>query len=297
MKLREIYNETQVKKIGELEQKIPKISFEVFPPKEDLDGKKVDKLLEHLMVLKKYNPAFVSLTYGAGGSTRNSSLEIIKRIQKEKILTVMPHFTCVATEKSHIDEYLENVKNLGVENILALRGDIPKGLNDEDFDFHHANEIVEYIKSKTDFSIGVAGYPEGHISCDNFDLDMQYLKQKVNCGADTIFTQMFFDNKKFFQFREKAEKIGITVPITAGIMIIRSYKQLDKMLSMGRVTLPENLKNLIEKFKENPDDIKKIGIDFATKQCRELMEFEVSGLHFYTLNSSVATSEVLNNLC
>jgi methylenetetrahydrofolate reductase (NADPH) len=208
----------------------------------------------------------------------------------------MPHFTCVTTEKKHIDEYLKNLQKMEIENILALRGDIPEGMNPENFDFQHANEIVEYIKSKTNLSIGVAGYPEGHISCNDFDLDMKYLKQKVNAGADAIFTQMFFDNDKFFQFRDYAKNIGINVPITAGIMIIRGTKQLEKMLSMGRITLPDDLKNLLEKHKDNPDDIKKIGTDFATKQCQNLVDNGIAGLHFYTLNSSKAICEVLDNI-
>src|SRR5574344_1866738 len=254
MKLREIYKA----------ETLPIVSFEVYPPKEDFDGAKTDKLIEHLKILSKHRAAFASLTYGAGGSTRESSLDIIKRIQDEVKLEVMPHFTCVATKKSHIREYLANIEALNIENILALRGDIPEGMTDIGFDFHHANDIVRFIKSETNLSVGVAGYPEGHISCDDFDLDIKYLKQKVESGAETIFTQMFFDNNKFLKFRDCCEKVGINIPIAAGIMVIRSYAQINKMLSMGRVTLPSNLMSLLEQNKDNPEAIKKIGIDFAT---------------------------------
>ncbi|MBP7211980.1 methylenetetrahydrofolate reductase [NAD(P)H] [bacterium] len=299
MKLREIYaengNDCNEKEINKRFIKKPTVSFEVFPPKNDVDGEKVEKLIKNLEILKKYNPAFISLTYGAGGTTRENSIEIIKRIQKELKLNIMPHFTCVATKKNHVEEYLKEIQALGIENILALRGDIPEGLNDSDFDFHHANEIVKFIHSKTNLSIGVAGYPEGHISCNNFDLDMKYLKQKVDSGADVIFTQMFFDNEKFFAFRDYAKKIGIKNPIIAGLLPVKSFTQLEKMLSMGRVTLPKKFAEILEKHKDNPDDIRKIGIDFTTQQAQQLVDNEVSGLHFYTLNSSKSICEILDN--
>lgn len=295
MKLKDIYSENTAIN-GDLSNRVPKISFEIYPPKDDADGSKLEKLMHHLLVLKKFSPAFVSLTYGAGGATRENSLHIIERIQKEVGLNIMPHFTCVATKKSQISEYLKNIQELNIENILALRGDIPLGMDEKDFDFKHANEIVEFIKTETDLSVGVAGYPEGHISCDDFELDMKYLKQKADAGADAIFTQMFFDNQRFFYFRDFAENLGIKTPIAAGILPITSYKQLDRMLSMGRVTLPNVLSDLLEKHKENPEDIKKIGIDFATYQCQELIKAGVCGLHFFSLNSSTAVSEILTNL-
>lgn len=274
----------------------PVVSFEIFPPKNDENGEKLDKLLNHLKILKKYSPAFISLTYGAGGTNQNSSIKIIEKIQKDLNLRVMPHFTCVNTTKSTVEEYLREVQNLGIEDILALRGDIPEGVKQENFDFKYANELVNFIKSRTNFSIGVAGYPEGHMECDDLALDLENLKRKVDLGADVIYTQMFFDNNKFFQFVQKAREKGIEIPIIPGILPIMSFTQLEKMLSMAKVTVPPPLMEQLEKYKNNPEDIKKIGINFATIQCMELIDSKVAGLHFYTLNTSSSVSQILDNL-
>lgn len=295
MTLREIYSECNVQKSGFFSQKIPVISFEIFPPKNDEDGKKLNKLLEHLEILKKYNPAFISLTYGAGGTTQNSSLNIIKKIQNDLNLTVMPHFTCIGASKFSVKNYLDEIQALGLENILALRGDIPQGVEQSNFDFCYANELVKFIKSQTQLSIGVAGYPEGHIDCENLLVDLANLKCKVDAGADAIYTQMFFDNDKFFNFVQRAKDAGIEIPILPGILPIMSYQQLEKMLYMAKVTVPRPLMDKLEKYKDNPDDIKKIGIDFASNQCLQLIDAKVSGLHFFTLNTSDTVSRILNN--
>lgn len=287
MRLKEIYLQPK--------EKHPVISFEVFPPKNDEDGSKLEKLLEHLSVLKKYNPAFISLTYGAGGTTQNTSLNIIEKIQGLGFV-LMPHFTCVGSSKGNVKAYLQNIQDLGIKNILALRGDIPEGMEQKHFDFRFANELVEFIKSETQLSIGVAGYPEGHIDCDDLELDLRNLKRKVNAGADAVYTQMFFDNDILYRFMERAQNIGINSPIIPGILPIMSYNQLEKMLSMARVTLPNSLMNKLKKYKDNPDDIKKIGIEFASHQCKQLIENEVKGLHFYTLNTSTSVSPILQNL-
>lgn len=276
---------------------IPVISFETFPPKNDEDGTKLDKLINHLGLLKKYEPAFVSLTYGAGGTNQNASLNIIKRIQNEVGLNVMPHFTCVNSSRKHVLEYLKEIQNMGLEHILALRGDIPEGVEQKNFDFQYANELVEFIKSKTNLSIGVAGYPECHIDCEDLSIDINYLKQKIDAGAEAIYTQMFFDNNKFFDFLEKTQNRGINVPVIPGILSIMSYPQLERMLSMAQVSVPQKLMSQLEKYKDNSDDIKKVGIEFASQQCQELIESKIQGLHFFTLNTSSCISKVLDNLC
>lgn len=286
MTLREIYSKNNDN---------PVVSFEVFPPKDDENGEKLGKLLSHLEILKKYNPAFVSLTYGAGGTNQSASLNIIKKIQKLE-MNVMPHFTCVNSSKDNVENYLNTIKDLGIKNILALRGDIPQGVTQENFDFKYANELVGFVKSKTDFFIAVAGYPEGHMECKNPTEDLINLKKKVDSGADAIFTQMFFDNSKYFHFVENARRIGIELPIIPGILPIRSFSQLEKMLSMAKVTLPDKLMYRLEKYKDNPEDVKKIGIDFASHQCQQLIDEEVEGLHFYTLNTSSSVGTILNNL-
>lgn len=290
MNLREIY----------LKNNAPVISFEIFPPKKneqgDDDGTKLDKLIHHLCILKKYEPAFISLTYGAGGTTQNASLNIIKRIQKEVGSTVMPHFTCVNNSKEQVRKYLKEIQTLGIKNILALRGDIPQGMEQVHFDFHYANELVEFIKSETDLSIGVAGYPEGHIDCTDLNIDLNNLKRKVDAGSDVIYTQMFFDNDKFLSFVVSAKKIGINAPVIPGILPIMSYAQLERMLSMAKVCVPAKLMEQLEKYKYNPDDIKKVGIEFATIQCEHLIKEGIEGLHFFTLNTSTSVGNILENL-
>lgn len=293
MTLKEIYSQRK-DEFGS--GNLPIISFEIFPPKNDENGEKLEKLLFHLNILKNYNPAFVSLTYGAGGTTQSSSLNIIKRIQAEIGVRVMPHFTCVGTSSEQVLKYLEEINGLGIKDILALRGDIPSGIEQKSFDFKYANELVDFIKSKTELSIGVAGYPEGHMECEDFSKDLINLKRKVDVGADAIYTQMFFDNEKYVSFVEKTKNIGIDIPIIPGILPIMSFEQLERMLSMAKVTMPADLMRNLEKYKDSKDDIRKIGIEFATQQCQELIGLGVKGLHFYTLNTSSSVCKILDNL-
>lgn len=265
-----------------------KVSFEVFPPK---DGN-ISRLFDELRILKKYNPQLVSLTYGANGGVRDFSLELLRTILDLE-LNVMPHFTCICTSKEIIEHYITQIENMGIENILALRGDKIESSEFCTVDFRFANELVDFIHQKTTLSIGVAGYPEGHIESESLDADIDNLKRKVDAGASAIFTQMFFDNNKFFEYVERVRDAEIYLPIIPGILPIRSSMQLDKMLSMARVTLPKSLKILLEKF---PDEVKKIGTDFATTQCQELIEFGVPGIHFFTLNHSDQVCEILDNI-
>lgn len=287
MSLRELY---------ESKKNSPVISFEIFPPKEDESGEKLEKLLSHLNLLKKYNPAFISLTYGAGGTTQNASLHIIKRIQNELGFRVMPHFTCVNNSREQVKKYLDEIQELNIKSILALRGDIPEGVKQEHFDFKYANELVDFIKSETNLAIGVAGYPEGHIDCSDLNTDLINLKKKVDAGAEVIYTQMFFENDKLLAFIESAKNLGIEIPIIPGILPIMSYPQLERMLSMAKVTLPNSLMAQLEKHKDCADDVKKVGIEFASKQCQQLLEKGLEGLHFFTLNTSISVSKILDNL-
>lgn len=286
MTLRELYTNKNNKTV---------ISFEVFPPKEDNDKVKLKKLLNNLEILKKYNPAFISLTCGAGGKTETNTFEIIESIQ-DLGLEVMPHFTCVCTSKKQVKDYLKNLEKLQINDILALRGDIPEGVNFKNLDFKWANELVDFIKKETSLHIGVAGYPEGHIDCETLEIDLNNLKRKVDAGADVIYTQLFFDNNKYWHFVESARQIGIEVPIIPGVLPVTSYNQLGRMLSMARVTLPDSLMYRLEKNKDNNESVKKIGIEYATRQCEKLIASGVEGLHFYTLNASCSVSQVLDNL-
>lgn len=287
MELKEIYQFDDCHQNKNLYMKNPKISFEVFPPK---DGN-ISDLFDEVRFLKKYNPSLISLTFGANGGTRSLSLGILKMFIDLE-LNVMPHYTCVGSTKSDIEKYIVAIENMGIENILALRGDPLKDITFEP-DFRYANELVEFIKNRTNLSIGVAGYPEGHIECENIHKDIENLKRKVDVGADVIFTQLFFNNDKFFKYVELVRNAGINVPIIPGIMPVRSLKQLDKMVGMARVEIPNKLRQSLIKF---PNDSKKLGIEFAINQCQGLIDFGVLGLHFFTLNHSDQTSEILDNI-
>lgn len=283
MELSEIYQNQEVynpKKVN--------VSFEIFPPK---DGD-ISMLFDELRILKKYNPTLVSLTYGANGGTRSFSIDILRMILDLE-MNAMPHFTCVCSSKEIIEHYIIQIENMGIENILALRGDIPEDVNVCNFDFKYANELVKYIKDRTTLSIGVAGYPEGHIECDNLQNDIDYLKRKVDAGASAIFTQLFFENDKFFRYVERVRNAGIDLPIIPGIMPIRSVKQIQNMTSMARIEIPKTLADIIE---NHPDNIKDFGIDFISRQCNDLIKFGVNGLHFFTLNHSDLTSQILDNI-
>lgn len=292
--LKEIYSKPEIKGNRFFSEKVPVISYEVFPPKNDKDGMKLGKLLKELAILKKHDPALVSVTYGAGGSNQNQSLEIIERIKNESDITPMPHFTCVSTSRENISGYLNNIEKLGIKNILALRGDVPEGAFCHDFE--HASDLVEYINGEHKLSVSVAGYPEGHIESDSLENDLKWLKFKVGKGADVIYTQLFFDNTKFFSFRELCDEKGIFVPIIPGILPVTSCSQLQKMASLCKVTIPSTFIERLEKHSDDSDYTKKLGIDFATYQCRQLIDEGVDGLHFYTLNKSYAVSEILDNI-
>ena len=278
MKLQEIYSKTE---------KV--ISFEVFPPKEDSS-----KLIEEVENLSSFNPAFVSLTCGAGGR-ENKSFKIIKEIEAVG-LNVMPHFTCITSSKQSVEDGLKELENQGIENILALRGDIPKDKSFICKDFCYANELVKFIKEKTILSIGVAGYPEGHIESFDLKTDIENLKRKIDEGAEAIFTQLFFDNSKFYNYAEKVRSAGINIPIVCGIMPIISRKQVLKMTSLAKITVPKLINEKIEKYKNEANDLIDFGINQTCEQCEELIKNGFKFLHFYTLNKSYSTIKILENI-
>lgn len=271
------------------------ISFEVFPPKTD---KGEENLLNELNILKKYNPAFISVTYGAGGSTQDKTLHLVEKIQKEIDIEPIMHFTCVGSSKDEIKSYLEMIAKKGLKNILALRGDPPKG--DINFQphpngFSYANELVEFIKSTGNFNIAVAGYPEGHPEAPDFDTDIDNLKRKIDAGGEIIITQLFFDNDDFKRYTDKIRSHGIEAPVIPGILPITGKNQIDKIVSLSGAKIPTKLIESLEKC--NPEDkICTAGIDYSIQQCMELIEFGVPGFHFYPLNKSKAVSKVLDSL-
>ena len=271
-------------------------SFEFFPPKDEAG---FQSLFETIEKLKPAHPAFVSVTYGAGGSTRSKTVDLVGKIKNEIGIESMAHLTCVGHQKEEIVSVLESLQECGIENILALRGDPPKG--EEQFvktegGFGYASELVAFIKSKFSFCVGAACYPEGHIECSDLQKDMDHLKQKVDSGVDFLITQLFFDNRHYFDFIERAEKEGISIPIIPGIMPILNLKQSQRFTKMCGASLSDSLLSKFDGFDDNPEKVREIGINHAIEQCKDLLESGVPGIHFYTLNRSKATLAILEKL-
>jgi methylenetetrahydrofolate reductase (NADPH) len=281
-------------------------SFEFFPPKTD---EAAELLFGHIRELEGLKPAFVSVTYGAGGSTRERTHNLVVRIKETTALDAVPHLTCVGHSTEEIGGILRRYAGSGVSNILALAGDPPAsaGVYDRSKDaFGHASDLVKFIRSFSEhpdprgFGIGVAGFPEGHPATPNRTLEMDYLKAKVDAGADYIVTQLFFENRDFYDFRERCEIAGVRIPIIAGVMPITSlgtYKRIPELALGARY--PAKLQKAIARAGTGGGDaeaVKRVGIHWATEQCRDLLDNNVRGIHFYTLNLSHATREIYKTL-
>jgi len=285
-----------MKIIDILEQAKPSFSFEFFPPK-DSDG--FDQLFKTIDNLKPLNPAFVSVTYGAGGSTRSKTIDLVGRIKKEIGLESMAHLTCVGHNTEEIMNVLQDIKKQNVDNVLALRGDPPVGetnFTKPNNGFGYGVELVQFISEHFSFCIGVAGYPEGHPESLNREEDLFHLKKKVLAGASFIVTQLFFDNKYYFDFVASLRKIGVDVPVIPGIMPIVNLKQIKRFTKMCGATIPHDLMVRLEEVQDDPESVCQIGIDHAANQCRKLLMHGAPGIHFYTLNRSRATLSVLERL-
>jgi methylenetetrahydrofolate reductase (NADPH) len=277
----------------------PVVSFEFFPPKTDEgDRALLEKTIPALLKLK---PDFCSVTYGAGGSTRDKTLMIVDRIQREHRLTAMLHLTCVNSTQDQLAAVVTQARSLNIRNVLALRGDPVAGTNSEfkktegGFEFSH--ELVTFLKGLGGFSIGTAGFPEGHVACkEGKFVDWQRLKNKIDCGADFVITQLFFDNADFFEFRDHLVRMGVTVPIVPGIIPILSTAQIKRFTALCGAKLPSRLLESLEGFGDDDEATTKFGIDYATQQCAELLKAGAPGLHFYTLNKARATTEILKGL-
>ena len=275
----------------------PTISFEFFPFKTP-QGEETffGKTLPALMTAK---PDYASVTYGAGGSTREKTLEIVERIQNDFGLTTMAHLTCIKHTRAEIGGILDEAANRGIRNILALRGDPPPGQEwaQTEGGFEFASELVEFLLERGGFGIGAAGFPEGHIDCvEGRETDWRHLVGKINCGADFVITQMFFDNDDYFRLADYLKVQGVAMPLFPGIIPVANAEQIKKFSAMCGARLPELFASRLDELGDDADAVREYGIEYATGQCRELLERGAPGLHFYTLNRSKAVLQILANL-
>jgi methylenetetrahydrofolate reductase (NADPH) len=274
----------------------PVFSFEFFPPKTDAGERNLYAALSELRTLE---PAFVSVTYGAGGSTREKTIEIVKRIREEYGLEAMAHFTCVGATVAELRQTLDEMERAGIDNVLALRGDPPAGQESwikTEGGLEYSRELVELIAGGYPFAIGAACFPETHIHAQSPEADIEYLAEKVAAGVDFLITQLFFDNALYFDFLARARAIGIQTPIIPGIMPITHAGQVERMASMCGASIPEGLRRELRAREGHPEAVLDFGVAYATLQCAELLAAGAPGIHFYTLNRSPTTRAILSAL-
>ena len=273
------------------------LSYEVFPPKKDMPFEPVLTAVDKLCLDK---PDFMSVTYGAGGGTGHNTVKIASHVQNELGVTALAHLTCVSSTRDQVSAAIEEIKAAGIENILALRGDIPQGEKAGQYPvgqyFNYANELVEEIKKHGDFCIGAACYPEGHVESANKAEDIANLKRKVDAGVDFLTTQMFFDNNILYNYLYRIREQGITVPVVAGIMPITNPRQVERAVELSGTYVPQRFKAIVDKFGHNPEAMKQAGIAYATDQIIDLVANGVKAIHIYTMNKPDVAQAIRNNL-
>lgn len=285
MKIKELFKNQQ-----------PTVSFEFFPAKTP-EGK--SNLIKTIRELKPLGPSFVSMTYGAGGGTRNETISLVSEIKNEIGIEAAAHLTCVGHSKAELEMVLKDLEKAGIENVVALRGDPPKGqtsFKPHPDGFAHASQLVALIRKNFSFNIAVAGYPEKHIEAASLQEDLSHLKEKISAGGDVIITQLFFNNKDYFSYVEQVHRLGITAPVLAGIMPITDVDQIKRFAQLCGAKLPPNLIQRLESAGADKEQVIKIGIQHAIEQCRELLKKGAPGIHFYTLNKSRSTQEIFSTL-
>ena len=270
------------------------ISFEVFPPKTD---SAFDSIEWSVRELAAFNPDFMSVTYGAGGGTSQYTTKIASLIKNRLDTTALAHLTCASTPKDKIDSILDTLKENHIDNILPMRGDIPKGYVRPDGEYYtYACELVSHIKEYGYFDIGGACYPECHPECESLEKDIDHLKIKVDCGVDFLISQLFYDNDTYYSFLDKVRKKGIYAPVFAGIMPITNIKQVDRITCLSQTKLPKEVTDFLEKYKDSPEDLEKAGLQFAIKQINDLLANGVNGIHIYTMNKPKTARTVLKGI-
>lgn len=269
------------------------ISFEVFPPKKDGEFETAFDVLDRMALLK---PDFISVTYGAGGSRSGKTVEIASYIQNKLGIDAVAHMTCVGNKKEELLQVAEELKKNNVNHILALRGDRPRDMSDEQFearDFTHANDMMIFLKEHTDLHMAGACYPEKHFESFSMESDLNNLKKKQEAGAEFLISQLFFDNDFYYSFLEKTAKKGITIPICAGIMPITTAKQIGTTVTLSGSAIPKSLADIFAAYGDNPEEMRKAGIDFAIRQIRDLQENGVNDIHIYTMNKPKMAAEIM----
>ena len=270
----------------------PSLSFEVFPPKTTDKYESVSKAVKEIAEL---NPSYMSVTYGAGGGRSKYTSRIAQEVQSCGV-TSLAHLTCISSSKQEIGSELNKFNELGIKNILALRGDIPDGLEINELDFHYAYELIDEIKKYGDFCIGGACYPEQHPESISAEKDIEYLKLKIDHGCDFLTTQMFFDNNIFFSFVERLRKIGINAPVVAGLMPVTSTSQLERIVFLSGNALPQNFMKIVNKYVDDPISFRKACIEFTVNQAREIYENGFNSIHIYLMNKPDVAKEIQTNL-
>lgn len=285
MKISEIFNQQN-------EKQKPVISFEIFPPKKEEAFKNVGQMLSDLAEL---DPKYISVTCGAGGSAnRNKTIELASKIKNEFGVESMAHMTCISSTSETVLEEIRATEIAGVENVLALRGDIPKeGFDPEKANYNYAYELINEIKLKSDLCVAAGAYPEGHIECDDFDKSVEHLKVKQDAGAEFFVSQLFFNNEYFFRLLDAAQKIGVDKPITPGVMPMMTKSQISNMIFMCGASLPSDMIKILYKYEDNADDLLKAGIEYAGNQIRGLVEHGTCGIHLYSMNKPEIAKQLL----
>ncbi len=282
-----------MKIIEKFKAKKPVIAFEIFPPKPDVP---IDSLFGHLEQFEALKPDYISVTYGAGGSQKGRTLEIASRIKEINHLESMAHFTCVGHLKEEIDRMLISMSRQGLKNVLALRGDPPADRPDFDFSknvYRYASELIDHIRRSGDFCIAAAAYVEGHVDSKKLSEDIFHLKEKVDAGVDFLVTQLFFDNRLFYDFIEKARRSGIDCPVAAGIMPVFKADQIKSIAAKSGCSIPAKLVLMMDKYQDNAEDMRRAGIEYAALQIRDLIDNGADGIHLYTMNRPKSTAEIM----
>lgn len=271
------------------------VSFEIFPPKPESPLEGIFRTLDGL---KELEPAYVSVTYGAGGGQAGRSLEIAARIQSEYKLETLAHFTCVGSTRNELDTVLDQFSAAGVRNILALRGDPPQGQTEfsQPADgYRYAAELVEHIRRKGGFHVAAAAYPEGHRESASFDQELIHLREKVQAGADFLITQLFFDNGIYYRFLNRIRQMGIECPVAVGVLPVLSASQVRRITALCGATIPEPLQRIMDRYGDRPGDMERAGVEYACEQIEELLGYQVEGIHLYTMNKAEQARQIIKN--